>query len=193
MKTVCVFCGSSVGARVEYCDAAAQMGREIAAQGLRLVYGGGNIGLMGVVAQAALDGGAEVIGVIPEMLMRKEVGFLDVTRLHVVGSMHERKAMMVELSDGFIALPGGFGTFEEFFEVVTWSQLGMHGKPCALLNIAGYYTPLVAMLDHGVESGLIKPKHRSLVLVGSDPIDVLAQMNGYSYAYSGKWLDSSRT
>jgi uncharacterized protein (TIGR00730 family) len=193
MKTVCVFCGSSVGAKAEYREAAVLLGKTIAGRGLRLVYGGGDVGLMGLVAHAAIDAGGDVVGVIPEMLMRKEVGIVDGVDLRIVNTMHERKAMMGELSDCFIALPGGFGTLEEFFEVVTWAQLGIHSKPCALLNVAGYYDPLIAMLDNGMEMGMLKPKHRDMVLVANDVAEALDQMQSYIAPQVSKWLDSSET
>ena len=142
MRAVCVFCGSSTGEDPAYAEAARDLGRLIAGNGLTLVYGGGHVGLMGVVADAALDAGGEVIGVMPKALVDREISHTSLTKLHVVHSMHERKAMMSELSDAFVALPGGNGTLEEFFEVLTWAQLGEHGKPCGLLNVAGYYDPI---------------------------------------------------
>jgi uncharacterized protein (TIGR00730 family) len=168
------------------------VGQLIASKGMRLVYGGGNVGLMGVVATAALEAGAEVIGIIPHDLMRREVGYLEVTKLHVVDTMHERKAMMSEMSDGFLTLPGGFGTFEEFFEVITWAQLGIHTKPCALLNISGYYDPLIALLEHSVEHGMIKPKHRDLLIIDTDPDNIIEQMENYEAPDVNKWLDPSK-
>jgi uncharacterized protein (TIGR00730 family) len=151
MKRVCVFCGSSSGSRPEYRTAAEELGTEVVRRKIGLVYGGGNVGLMGVIADAVLKAGGEVMGVIPENLMAKEVGHNGLTKLHVVRSMHERKALMADLSDAFIALPGGFGTLEEFCEIVTWSQLGLHTKPCGILNVQGYYSPLLAMFDHAVK------------------------------------------
>ena len=157
MQRICVFCGSQVGRRPLYAAAATALGTLLAQRGIGLVYGGGKIGLMGVVADAALAAGGEVIGVIPERLMNRELGHGGVTDLRVVDSMHERKAMMSELSDGFIALPGGYGTFEEFFEVVTWMQLGIQSKPCGLLNVGGYYDMLLALLDHASQRNLHPP------------------------------------
>ncbi|MEN4099329.1 MAG: TIGR00730 family Rossman fold protein, partial [Anaerolineaceae bacterium] len=148
MKRICVFCGSSPGARPEYLDAAAALGQALARRGLGLVYGGGRLGLMGAIARAALAAGGEVTGVIPRGLVEREVGFTELNDLRVVESMHERKALMIELSDGFIALPGGLGTIEEFFEALTWGQLGLHQKPCGLLNVSGYFDHLVAFLDN---------------------------------------------
>lgn len=179
MKRVCVFCGSSMGSRPVYAEAARALGRMLAGRGIGLVYGGGNIGLMGEVANAALAGGAEVIGVIPEALMKFEVGNLDLTALHVVGSMHERKALMAELSDGFIALPGGIGTMEELFEVWTWGQLGLHPKPLGFLDVAGYYDHLHAFLDHMVAEGFLKERHRAMVAVDQDPAALLARFQAY--------------
>ena len=194
MKRICVFCGSSSGARATYREAAVQTGRAIADGGLELVYGGGNIGLMGAVADAALEAGGKVIGIIPDGLLRREVGHLNLTELHIVDSMHERKAMMADLSDGFIALPGGYGTFEEFFEVVTWAQLGMHRKPCCLLNVEGYYDPMLAMIDRANEDKFLRPQHRKLVLVGKSIEDLLEQMNRYTAPQSiDKWIDRSMT
>ena len=149
MKSVCVFCGSQPGDDPAYEGAAWALGETLAAMGIELVYGGGHVGLMGAIADAALAAGGEVTGVMPRALVDREIAHTGLSRLHVVGSMHERKAMMSELSEGFVALPGGSGTLEEFFEVLTWAQLGEHGKPCGLLNVAGYYDPLLAVFDHG--------------------------------------------
>lgn len=179
MRRICVFCGSSFGTRPEYAESARRIGRLIAESGLELVYGGGNVGLMGVVADAALAAGGKVIGVIPEALMRWEVGHLDLTELRVVASMHERKAAMAELSDGFIALAGGIGTMEELFEVWTWGQLGLHAKPLGFLDVAGYYAHLHAFLDHMTAEGFLKPRHREMVMVDSDPALLLGRMAGY--------------
>jgi hypothetical protein len=188
MKRICVFCGSSPGVRPEYADAARAMGRALAGQGMGLVYGGGRVGLMGIVADAVMQAGGEAVGVIPEALMRREVGHAALTELHVVGSMHERKALMADLSDGFVAMPGGYGTFEEFCEVITWSQLGIHPKPCALLNVAGYYDALLAMFDHGVAEGFIRPQHRAMVLTEPDPERLLERMRGFVPPDAEKWI-----
>jgi hypothetical protein len=163
-----VYCGSNAGARPEYRDAAAALGRLLAERGISLVYGGGNIGLMGVLARAALEAGGEVIGVIPRAFVEKEAAHLGVSDLRIVASMHERKALMADLSDAFVALPGGLGTLEELFETWTWAQLELHAKPCGLLNVAGFYDPLVAFLDHAVRERFLKPPHRSLLIVESD-------------------------
>ncbi|MCS6800690.1 MAG: TIGR00730 family Rossman fold protein [Chloroflexota bacterium] len=188
MHAVCVFCGSNVGNAMAYRAAAEEVGSTLADLGITLVYGGGQIGLMGVVADAALARGGRVIGVIPEPLAIKEVAHAGLTELHLVSSMHERKALMMELSDGFIALPGGFGTLEEFFEVVTWGQLGIHRKPCGLLNVAGYYDPLIRFLDAAVEHGFIAPEHRQLVLEDSSIAGLLRQMQAYRPPTTTKWV-----
>ncbi|MGE5504971.1 MAG: TIGR00730 family Rossman fold protein [Actinomycetota bacterium] len=181
MKSVCVFCGSSMGSRPVYAEAAAALGRMVAERGLKLVYGGGDIGLMGVLADAALAAGGEVDGVIPEALMKFEgVGHLDPVRLHVVGSMHERKALMAELADAFIALPGGIGTMEELFEAWTWGQLGLHAKPLGFLDVAGYYDHLHAFLDHMAAEGFLRTRHRDMVAVESDPAALLDRLAAYS-------------
>lgn len=193
LQRVCVFCGSQVGAKPEYAAAATALGTLLAERGIGLVYGGGKIGLMGVVADAALAAGGEVIGVIPERLMNRELGHGGVTDLRVVGSMHERKAMMSDLSDAFVALPGGYGTFEEFFEVVTWMQLGIHGKPCGLLNVNGYYDPLLALLDHATAEAFVRPQHRSLVQVGADAAGLLQRLAAYRAPQIEKWLEHDQT
>ena len=164
MRRICVFCGSSQGSRPEYRAAAEEMGRELVRRNIGLGYGGGNVGLMGIIADAVLRAGGAAVGVIPENIMAREVGHEGLTKLHVVRSMHERKALMADLSDAFVALPGGFGTLEEFCEVVTWTQLGLHAKPCGILNVVGYYTPLLRMFDHAAEEQFLKPENRALVL-----------------------------
>lgn len=169
------------------------MGRELARRGIGLVYGGGNIGLMGVVADSALAAGGEVIGVIPEALMARELGHEGVTELKVVRSMHERKALMAELSDGFIALPGGFGTLEEFCEILTWSQLGIHPKPCGILNINGYFDQLLAFFDRSVSEGFVRSEHRALVLVGEEPGALLDEMIGFRQPQVHKWIGRDET
>lgn len=179
MRRLCVFCGSSTGHRPDYAAGAEALGRLIAASGLELVYGGGNVGLMGIVADAALAAGGKVIGVIPESLMRWEVGHRALTELRVVSSMHERKAVMAELSDGFIAMAGGIGTLEELFEIWTWGQLGLHAKPLGFLDVAGYYSHLHAFLDHMAAEGFVKPRHRAMVAVDSDPQTLLNRLRDY--------------
>jgi uncharacterized protein (TIGR00730 family) len=186
---LCVFCGSSPGRHDAFAEAAAAVGRELARRKMGLVYGGGNVGLMGVLADAALDAGGEVVGVIPEALMAREVGHRGLTQLHVVPSLHERKALMAELADGFLALPGGLGTFEEFFEVVTWAQLGVHAKPCALLNVAGFYDPLLRLLDHAVEQGFVQSPARASILVDAAVPEVLDRMASFHAPAVRQWLD----
>jgi uncharacterized protein (TIGR00730 family) len=165
MKSVCVFCGSASGANPAYAVAARELGRELAARKLSLVYGGGRVGLMGEVAAAALASGGNVVGVIPHALALREVAQEDCTELIVVNTMHERKARMADRADAFASLPGGYGTCDELFEIITWAQLGIHRKPVALLNVGGFFTPLLRWLDHVVAEGLLKPKHRDLLLV----------------------------
>ena len=169
MKRICVFCGSSAGSRPEYRSCAEELGQELARRRIGLVYGGGNVGLMGAIADAVLQAGGEATGVIPEHLMTREIGHKRLTTLHIVHSMHERKALMADLADAFIALPGGFGTLEEFFEVLTWSQLGLHVKPCGVINLLEYYNPLLRMLDHAVEERFLKSQNRALVLARNTP------------------------
>jgi uncharacterized protein (TIGR00730 family) len=176
MRRICIFCGSSAGGRDVYREAALATGRSIALRGLGLVYGGASIGLMGAVADGALAAGGEVIGIIPGALEAKEIGHGGLTRLEVVGSMHERKARMAELADAFVALPGGMGTLEEIAEILTWAQLGLHHKPCALLDVEGYWAPLVALLDRAVEERFLRPEHRDLLLVGRDPEALLDRL-----------------
>jgi uncharacterized protein (TIGR00730 family) len=170
---ICVYCGSREGSQPAYAQAARDLGAELARRGLGLVYGGGRIGLMGVLADAVLAAGGTVTGVIPRALVSKEVAHLDLKDLRIVGSMHERKALMAELSDGFIALPGGFGTLEEMFEILTWSQLRLHAKPCGLLNVEGFYDSLLAFLDHAVKEDFIRARLRASVLVETDPARLL--------------------
>jgi uncharacterized protein (TIGR00730 family) len=186
---ICVFCGSNLGARAAYRQAAEQLGRALVARQIGLVYGGGNIGLMGVLADAVLDSGGEVIGVIPHALVAREVAHKGLTKLHIVESMHERKQLMADLSDAFIALPGGFGTFEEFCEAVTWSQLGIHKKPCGLLNVEGYFDPLVALFDHAVEEHFLHPLNRALVLESRTPENLLEALAAWTPKPVEKWID----
>jgi uncharacterized protein (TIGR00730 family) len=187
-QRICVFCGSNLGISPVYRDAAVVLGRLLANRRIELVYGGGNIGLMGVLAEVALESGGRVIGVIPESLMAKEVGHAGLTELRVVKSMHERKALMADLSDGFIAMPGGLGTFEEFCEMVTWSQLGIHAKPCGLLNIEGYYDPLLELFDHAVREGFLREENRRLVLEDREPARLMEKMGQFRGATVGKWI-----
>jgi hypothetical protein len=164
------------------------MGRILAQRGIGLVYGGGNVGLMGITADAVMQGGGKVTGVIPEALVERELAHNDVTELIVVRSMHERKAKMAELSDAFIAMPGGYGTFEEFCEIITWAQLGLHRKPCGILNILGYYDPLLVLFDQAVAEGFLKPANRSLVIQESDPVRLLDGLAKYNPPRTEKWI-----
>ncbi|MCS7012555.1 MAG: TIGR00730 family Rossman fold protein [Chloroherpetonaceae bacterium] len=175
-KSICVYCGSRTGNSPAHRAAASALGTAIAQHGLRLVYGGGQLGLMGILADAALAQGGEVVGVIPEMLVRRESAHRGLTELIVVDSMHARKAKMVELSDAFIALSGGLGTLDELFEILTWAQLGFHQKPCGILNIDGYYDSLLAFLDHAVSEGFVKPSQRTALLVSSSVSELLAEI-----------------
>lgn len=192
MKSLCVYCGSNSGAKPIYAERAAELGRRIAAEGLALVYGGGNVGLMGTVADAALEAGGEVIGVIPEHLMQWEVAHRGVTRLEVVRSMHERKARMFDLADGFVALPGGFGTLDEMFEMLTWRQLGLGDKPCAFLDVDGFFAPLMQMLDRMVAERFLHPDQRNDLWYGENLDALLAWMRDYRPAQSSKWMDEKR-
>ncbi len=189
LRRVCVFCGSSRGSNPVFARAAEELGRELTRRGLGLVYGGGNIGLMGTMADATMAAGGHVTGVIPEALMAREVGHRGLNDLRVVKTMHERKALMAELSDGFIALPGGFGTFEEFFEVLTWSQLGLHAKPCGVLNVNGFFDPLLDLLQHAVAQGFIRPEHRELVIVETTGPRLLDRLAGFEPPSIHKWID----
>ena len=180
LRSLCVYCGSSLGRLPEYEAVARQLGGLLARHGVRLVYGGARVGLMGAVADAALKAGGKVIGVIPRGLVDREVAHHDLSELHVVASMHERKALMAELSEGFIALPGGIGTFEELFEIWTWGQLGIHSKPLGLLNVAGYYDPLLAFLKRSVEDGFIKPAVRGMLLEAHTPQALLDLLDASS-------------
>ena len=179
LRAVCVFCGSAPGTRAAYTKAATELADELARRGTRLVYGGGNIGLMGILADAAIERGVHVSGVIPRGLADKELAHHGIADLEIVDSMHARKALMAELSDGFLALPGGIGTFEEWFEVLTWTQLGIHRKPCGLLDVDGYFGHLLQMLDHSVDEGFLKPKHRAKVLVATTAAGLLDRMESY--------------
>jgi uncharacterized protein (TIGR00730 family) len=188
MRRICVFSGSSPGRRPAYGEAAAALGRLLAEQGIGVVYGGAMIGLMGRVADAARAVGGEVIGVIPQSLVEFEVAHMGLEDLRIVGSMHERKALMAELSDAFIALPGGIGTLEEFFEIWTWAQLGSHAKPCALLNVDGYYDKLLGFLDHVVDEAFLRSVHRGMILVETEPVRLLEALRSYSPPVVEKWI-----
>src|SRR5215469_7701986 len=187
MKRIAVYCGSNKGVKPEYAGAAQELGALLAREKIELVYGGGCVGLMGMVADGALKSGGHVIGVIPEKLVIKEVVHEKLPDLRVVKTMHERKALIEELSDGFIALPGGFGTLEEFFEILTWGQLGWHQKPFGLLNVSEYYSRLTQFLDHTTTEGFIRPKHRELVIIESDPEKILLRMREFEPSTEVKW------
>ncbi len=193
MKSVCVYCGSSPGRRPEYGEAARRLGAELAARGLGLVYGGSSVGLMKVVADAVLARGGRVTGVIPEALVRKEIAHRGLTELHVTASMHERKTRMAELSDAFVALPGGIGTLEELFEAWTWGQLGLHRKPCGLLNVAGYWDRLTAFLDHSAAEGFMKDASRAMLVVSDDPAGLLDRFEGWRPPAVEKWIRAGET
>jgi len=191
MKRVCVFCGSSLGKQPEYAKAARQLGRTLVSKNINLVYGGANIGLMGEIANTVLQEGGEVIGVIPKALTKRQIFHPGLSELRIVDSMHERKALMADLSDGFIALPGGFGTIEEFFEVLTWAQLGMHQKPCGLLNVGQYYCNLIDFVDNAVSQQLLKEQYRHMMIVDENPDALLKKLNEYQVPRVDRWLDRS--
>ncbi len=193
MQSVCVYCGSSPGADPAFVQAADHVGRLVAESGRTLVYGGGRVGLMGAVADGALVAGGRVVGVIPQMLVDKELAHGGLSELHVVETMHERKALMADLSDGFLALPGGIGTLEEFFEVWTWGQLGLHAKPYGLLDVAGFFGPLLAFLNQLVEKQFVRPEHLALVLVDRDAGALLSAMAVRQPLFLPKWIDRRST
>ncbi len=187
VQSICVFCGSSLGVSPIYRDGTIALGHALARRGQRLVYGGGKVGLMGVVADSVLAAGGEVFGVIPEDLQRKEVAHTGLTRLRITGSMHERKAAMSEAADGFIALPGGFGTLDELCEILTWAQLGIHAKPIGLLDMDGFFSHLEAFFDFVVDEGFIKPEHRTLLMRETDPDALLDRMAAWTPTITTKW------
>ena len=188
IRSVCVYCGSSAGRDPAYAEAARRLGEEIAGRGIGLVYGGSDVGVMKVVAEAALARGGRVTGVIPEALVKREIAHRGLTELRVTASMHERKMLMAELSDAFVALPGGIGTLEELFEAWTWAQLGLHAKPCGLLNVAGYWDRLIAFLDHAVAERFVKQANREMLLVAEDPGDLLDRFAAYRPPAVDKWI-----
>jgi uncharacterized protein (TIGR00730 family) len=192
MRSICVYCGSNAGSKIIYSERAAALGDRIAKEGLRLVYGGGNVGLMGVVANAVLEAGGQVTGVIPKQLADWEVAHRGLTELEIVGSMHERKARMFDLSDGFVTLPGGFGTMEEIFEMLTWRQLGIGNKPCAFLDVDGFYAPLIGMIDRMVEERFLHAEQRTDLWHGEDIGAMLQWMRDYQPAQASKWIDEKR-
>ena len=187
-KTICVYCGSSFGAREEYKKAAFEFGKTLAGRGHNLVYGGGKVGLMGTVAEGAMSGGAQVTGIITEKLKEKEVGHHGITKLITVETMHQRKQMMAEYADAFVALPGGIGTFEELFEVLTWNQLKYHQKPCGILNVAGYYDDLANFLQHVVTEGFLKDRHLQSLAIDTSAITLLEKMSKFEPDNTEKWL-----
>jgi uncharacterized protein (TIGR00730 family) len=187
VRSICVFSGSSFGTDPAYREAARALALEIVTRGLRLVYGGASVGLMGVIADTALDAGGEVVGVMPQHLVDKEIAHRGLSELRITGSMHERKTLMADLADGFVALPGGFGTLEEFAEAVTWTQLGLQRKPCGLLNVAGFYTQLLAFLDDATDQGFVPTAHRSLVLSDDDPHRLLDAIEDWTPPATDKW------
>ncbi|MCX2722201.1 TIGR00730 family Rossman fold protein [Roseibium salinum] len=193
MKSICVFCGSSYGALEAYSEAAKATGRTIAESGYRLIYGGARVGLMGTVADAALAAGGKVIGVLPRALQDKEIGHEGLTELHLVGSMHERKAQMADLSDAFIALPGGVGTLEEIFEIWTWGQLGYHKKPCGFLNVEGYYDHLIAFLDHQAQEGFTRKAMRDMAQFAETAEELIGMFKSYDPPSSPKWITKDET
>jgi hypothetical protein len=188
-SSVAVYCGSNLGTDPAYARAAASLGRTLADRGMRLVYGGGHVGLMGAVADAVTQHGAEAHGVITEALQAKEIAHEGLTSLKVVKTMHERKAATADAADAFVMLPGGFGTFDEFFEVVTWTQLGIHAKPCGILDVAGFFAPLRALLDGAVTAGFVHPAHRDMVIVDDDPARLLDRLAAWTPVTVSKWLD----
>ncbi len=187
MKTVCVYCGSAIGAKPAYAQAARDFGLALANANLTLVYGGGHVGLMGIIADTVIAAGGRVIGVIPQLLIDKEIGHTGLTELHIVPDMHQRKKIMADLADAFVALPGGAGTLEEFFEVYTWAQLGYHRKPIALYNTEGFYTPLLALLKHTVDEGFLQAAYLEALCVGHQPEDLLRQLMHYRPLAQDKW------
>ena len=194
MRRVCVFCGSSPGARPAYAEATAEVAGLLVGEGIGVVYGGGHVGLMGVLADAAMAAGGEVIGVMPQALVDREIAHGRISELRVVGSMHERKALMAELSDAFIALPGGAGTLDELFEVYTWAQLGLHDKPCGLLDVEDYYAGLAAFLDHAVRERFVREEHRAMLIVERDPRALIGRLRDYEpRAVAPKWIDRGQT
>ena len=191
MKTLCVYCGAAAGVRPAYAESAVALADALARRGWGLVYGGGSVGIMGILADAALARGVPVTGVIPQHLHELEVGHNGLTAMHIVGTMYERKALLASLSDGFLTLPGGLGSMEELFEAYTWAQLGLHPKPVGLLNVAGYYDPLLSFLDHSVTEGFVRPKHRAFLLSGAEVDPLLDQMAAWEPPPGTRWLDES--
>ncbi len=193
MQRLCVYCGSSSGTNPAYAAAASELGQLLASSEIELIYGGGRVGLMGILADAVLAAGGQVQGVIPQSLADREVAHHGLTQLYIVDTMHQRKALMAELADGFLALPGGIGTFEELFEIWTWAQLGMHSKPIGLLNVAGYFDLLLGFLDHATEQQLLKPVHRNVLSVADNPPEIMRLLQQASPVSTPKWINASQT
>lgn len=191
-KRLCVFCGSSTGNSATYLDNARTLGELFAKLGIELVYGGGRVGLMGEIADAVLRNGGTAIGIIPQDLVDREIAHPELTELIVVGTMHERKALMEAISHGFIALPGGFGTLDEFFEILTWSQIGIHEKPCAILNVAGYFDNVITFMDAAVDQGFVLPQHREMILISDDAETLVLKMLSYRHSAFSKWTPLAR-
>jgi uncharacterized protein (TIGR00730 family) len=187
MKKIAVFCGSSSGFDPCYMEVARTLGKTLAEEKIELIYGGSRVGCMGAIADAIIENGGKAIGVIPKKLMRVEIAHENLTELHVVETMHERKAMMAELADGFIAMPGGSGTLEEWFEVLTWAQIGYHQKPCSLLNVKQYYTPLLGLFDHMIEQGFVREEYRQLIIMEENPVNLVHKLKNYQPTYVHKW------
>lgn len=193
IKSVCIYCGSSLGNRPEYAEQAAVLSRTLVRNGISIVYGGARVGIMGVIADTTLAEGGKVVGVIPRALVEKEVAHQGLSKLHVVESMHERKALMAELSDGFIALPGGMGTLDELFEVLTWAQLGFHSKPCGVLNVSSYYDQLLSFISMASSEGYIRPQHRDMLIVSDSPDELIALFESYRPPEVKKWISKGET
>lgn len=187
LRNICVYCGSNAGGREDYADSAKKLAAELVARDLGLIYGGSSTGIMGVLADAVLEAGGQVRGIMPRALVHKEIAHGGLTELRVTGTMHERKAMMAEMSDGFIALPGGFGTLEEIVEILTWGQLQLHEKPCGLLNVADYYDHLLRFVAHAEEEGFLDPQHKEMLLVANDPSELLDKFESYRAPKVQKW------
>jgi uncharacterized protein (TIGR00730 family) len=192
LSSVAVYCGSNLGTAPAFAEAASSLGRTLAARGIRLVYGGGHVGLMGAVADAVRENDGEAYGVITRSLEAKEIAHHGLTSLRVVGTMHERKAAMADAADAFVMLPGGYGTFDEFFEAITWTQLGIHAKPCGILDVAGFFGPLRALLDGAVAAGFVHPAHRDMVIVDTDPARLLDRLAAWTPVAVSKWLDRAQ-
>ena len=189
IKTLCIFCGSSIGRQILYCDRAAELAKYLLSENITLVYGGANVGLMGILADSMLAGGGKVIGVMPQSLVEREVAHADLTEMHIVGGMQERKALMADLSDAFMALPGAYGTLDELFEVLTWNQLGILSKPVGLLNINGFFNPLIALLDHAVQEKFLRQEHRNILILEEKEELLLTRLNNYQPVTAEKWIE----